>query len=58
MAAEDQDMEVENQDTDSEYMRVPIEQHTDFVAEYKYGLDFEGNKQDLEARCILVDIEF
>ena len=38
-------------------MRVPIEQLKDFAAEYKYGLVVEGNKQDLEACCISVDID-
>ena len=51
MAAENQDTRVDNQDTDSDYTWVSIEQCKDFAAEYKYSLVVEGNNQNLGVGC-------
>ena len=57
MVAGNQDTGFDNQDTDSEYTWVPIEQCNDFAVEYKYSLAVEGNNQNLEAGCKLVETD-
>ena len=57
MAIGNHDTGVDNQDTDSEYMWVPVGQRKDFSVEYKYNPTNEGNSQNLEASCKPVEID-
>ena len=57
MVAKNQDMGVDNQGTDFEYMWAPFEQCTDFTVEYKCTLAVEGNNQNLGVGCKPVETD-